>query len=57
MQNTDIKLTISSSPHVRTNEGTSSIMLDVIIALIPALAVAIYIFGIQALIVTVTGAL
>ena len=55
MQNTDIKLTISSSPHVRTNEGTSSIMLDVIIALIPALAVAIYIFGIQALIVTVTS--
>ncbi|MBR6522128.1 MAG: RnfABCDGE type electron transport complex subunit D [Oscillospiraceae bacterium] len=52
MQNTDIKLTISSSPHLRTSEGTSSIMLDVIIALIPALAVSMYIFGIQALIVT-----
>lgn len=52
MQNTDIKLTISASPHLRTNEDTRSIMLDVIIALIPALAVAMYIFGIQALILT-----
>ncbi len=52
MQSTDIKLTISSSPHLRTGEDTRSIMFDVIIALIPALAVAMYIFGIQALIVT-----
>jgi len=52
LQNTDIKLTISSSPHVRISEGTSSIMLDVIIALIPALAVAMYIFGFQAFILT-----
>lgn len=52
MQNTDIKLTISSSPHLRTNDDTRSIMLDVIIALIPALAVGMYMFGIQALIVT-----
>lgn len=49
MENTDIKLTISSSPHIRTSEDTSSIMLDVIIALIPALAVAMYMFGIRAL--------
>lgn len=52
MQNTDIKLTISSSPHLRTDEDTSSIMLDVIIALIPALAVAMYMFGLWALILT-----
>ena len=52
MENTDIKLTISSSPHVRTDEGTRSIMLDVIIALIPALAVAMYMFGFRALLVT-----
>ena len=55
MQNSDIKLTISSSPHLRTSEDTRSIMLDVIIALIPALAVAMYIFGVQALIVTVVS--
>ena len=52
MQNTDMKLTISSSPHLRTDEDTRSIMLDVIIALIPALAVAMYMFGLRALIVT-----
>ena len=31
------KLTVSASPHVRSNETTTGIMLDVIIALMPAL--------------------
>ena len=32
-----LKLIASSSPHIRSNEDTRSIMLDVIIALMPAL--------------------
>jgi len=43
---------VSSSPHVRSSEDTRSIMLDVIISLIPALAVAVYIFGLRALTLT-----
>ena len=34
----NLKLIASSSPHVRSNEDTRSIMLDVIIALLPAMA-------------------
>lgn len=43
---------MSSSPHVHTSTSTTSIMLDVIIALLPALAWSIYAFGIRALSVT-----
>ncbi len=43
------KLTVSSSPHIRGKQTTKSIMLDVIIALLPALAVAVAMFGINAL--------
>lgn len=39
-----------SSPHVRDRVTTSSIMLKVIIALVPALAASIIIFGVRALI-------
>jgi len=39
---------VSSSPHVRSNDSTTSIMRDVIIALIPATLVGFYIFGISA---------
>ena len=49
------KLTVSSSPHIRSNEDTRSIMLDVIIALIPALAVAVYMFGFRALLLTLVS--
>lgn len=45
-------LIVSSSPHVSANASTRKIMLDVIIALMPALCVAVYVFGLQALIVT-----
>lgn len=45
-------LNVSISPHIRSRETTASIMLDVIIALIPSVAVGIYVFGIKALIVT-----
>lgn len=46
---------ISSSPHIFTNKNTRSIMLDVIIALMPALFVSVYVFGIQSLIVTLVA--
>ena len=38
----NLKLIASSSPHIRSNEDTRSIMLDVIIALLPALAWSVY---------------
>lgn len=38
---------VSSNPLVRTKRDTTSIMLDVIIALIPTLAVGTYMFGIK----------
>ncbi|MCL2294577.1 MAG: RnfABCDGE type electron transport complex subunit D [Spirochaetes bacterium] len=41
------KLIISSSPHVHHKDSTSRIMLDVIIALIPAGIWAIYVFGMR----------
>ncbi len=41
---------ISSSPHVRQEESTSSIMLDVIIALLPTTIMGVYNFGISAFI-------
>ena len=46
----NLKLIASSSPHIRSNENTRSIMLDVIIAMLPALVWAIYNFGFKALI-------
>ena len=46
------KLFVSSSPHIRSKTSTSTIMLDVIIALIPALIAGIYYFGFRAAIVT-----
>ncbi len=47
-----MKLTVASSPHIRGNFRTNRIMLDVVIALLPALAVGIWVLGIRALFVT-----
>jgi len=44
-----MKLTVASSPHIRGNFRTNRIMMDVVIALIPALAVGVWNFGWQAL--------
>lgn len=44
-------LNVSSSPHVRDNSSTKSIMRDVVIALIPTTLVGIYNFGVRALLV------
>lgn len=44
---------VTSSPHVRSEDSIRSIMLDVLIALIPALLVGIFTFGPRALVLTV----
>lgn len=44
-------LQVSSSPHIRDNTTSRRLMLDVIIALIPAVAAAVWIFGSAAAIV------
>ena len=46
-------LKVSSNPHVRSKTGTSSIMLAVVIALLPAAGFGIYNFGLKALITIV----
>lgn len=43
------KLTVGPSPHVRSGATTTGIMLDVIIALVPALIASVYYFGPRAL--------
>ena len=48
-----MKLTVASSPHIRGNFRTNRIMLDVVIALLPALAVGVFVLGIRALLVAV----
>ena len=45
------KLTVSSSPHIHSGNSTRRIMLDVIIALLPAVIVGAVIFGWKALLV------
>ncbi len=45
----DKRLTISSSPHLRSGASTRSIMLDVIIALTPAAIASVILFGPRAL--------
>lgn len=52
----DNKLIVSYAPHIRGKENVSRIMLDVIIALIPALIGGIYFFGMRSLIVVLTSA-
>ncbi|PIE84353.1 MAG: Na+-transporting NADH:ubiquinone oxidoreductase subunit D [Bacteroidia bacterium] len=46
-------LNIAPSPHVHGKKTTQSLMLDVVIALIPAWLVGLYFFGLGALIVTI----
>ena len=50
-----MKLTVASSPHIRGNFRTSRLMLDVVIALLPALAVGVWVLGIRALLVTLVA--
>lgn len=48
------KLLVSSAPHIRTKKDTPAVMLDVIIALLPALVAGVVIFGIRSLLVVLT---
>lgn len=50
--NETAKLIVSSSPHIRTPRDTRVIMLDVLIALAPALIASVIFFGFRALLVT-----
>jgi electron transport complex protein RnfD len=44
---------VSTSPHIRGGRTTRGIMLDVCLALLPALAAAVWYFGLRALVITV----
>lgn len=49
MKEKEFTFDASYQPQVRTKTGTSNIMLDVIIALVPAMGVAVWQFGLKAL--------
>lgn len=51
----DLKLTVASSPHVNSPVNTRSLMLDVLIALIPAMVMGVYFFGWRALVLTLVS--
>jgi len=53
-ETTPAKLTVASSPHVRSGESTSKIMWTVFACLLPASAWSVYIFGMGAAIVLAT---
>ena len=51
----DKKLIVRISPHLFSGNRTQRIMLDVIIALVPTLAAACFLFGMRALLITVVS--
>ena len=55
MDQENLNLTVSCSPHVHAADGTRDIMLDVVIALIPAMLGAVYFFGLRSLCVMVVS--
>ena len=50
-----MKLTVASSPHIRGNFRTNRIMLDVVLALLPALAVGGLVLGVRAFLVALVS--
>ena len=50
-----MKLTVACSPHIRGNFRTRRIMLDVVLALLPAMIVGIWMHGVRSLIVTLVA--
>lgn len=50
-------LTISNGPHIHAKDTTRSLMTDVIIAMMPALAASVYFFGTGAITVTLVSVL
>ena len=51
----NLKLIATSNPHIRSNDTTRSIMLDVIIAMLPALIWSVVEFGVRAIAVTLVS--
>ena len=51
------ELTVSSSPHVHSSTTTTTIMRDVLIALVPAMIAGVLVFGFRALAVTLVSVL
>jgi len=49
------RLTVSPSPHLRTSDTTRSLMLDVVMALLPAFIWGIYSFGTRALMIGIVS--
>ncbi len=50
-------LAVSPSPHVHSGESTKRLMFNVVLALVPALAVTLFYFGVGALVVTAVAIL
>ena len=46
---------VSVSPHIKSKETVSTVMRDVLIALVPATIAGIYFFGIDAALVMITA--
>lgn len=53
--NEQYKLSVASSPHATSPVGTKNLMLDVVIALLPALCISCYFFGPRALTLTLVS--
>ena len=52
-----MKLLVSSAPHITGKDTTASLMRDLIIAMVPAMAASVFFFGVQALILTAVSVL
>lgn len=50
-----MKLILTSSPHLHAEQDLKSVMYDVVLALLPACAVSIYLFGFRSLAVLITA--
>ena len=57
MNNIIKNLTMSASPHIRTNNSTRLVMQDVLIALLPATIGSVVFFGVNALIIIIVSIL
>ena len=51
-----MNLIVTSAPHIRSGDTTQRTMLDVLIALVPALIAGVVLFGLRALVLTVISA-
>ncbi|MGC9772692.1 electron transport complex protein RnfD [Fervidobacterium changbaicum] len=51
----NVKLLTSPAPHVRTQDSTRKVMIDVIIALVPAVIAGTFFFGLYALLLSIIG--